>query len=349
MNLEETALTIADIWNKNPKQAFMLLGPPGCGKTYCATITVPSMVDIHPEAISMFRPSLKDPTDVGGLPMRGTVEYDDEVLDVTDHLPIKSWVRLNKAVAKHGRGLLVIDELNQSTPMMFNALNGIILDYLAGDFVLDPRVSIICTGNRQSDKAASNRMPGHTAGRLLFLDVESSLDGYIKYGEGYGYPLWLLAFLKFRPKYVNAYSPDHLQNPTERTWQMVVDSLPDTMPKHRYREAMKGLVGEAATVEAISFKDMYMDLPDPAQILADPERHPVPPSDKLSQMFAIATALSHIVSKATMDAFVRYTERLPKDFFIMAMSDAKRLHPEVCETKAYRDYLLKHGSVLIGA
>jgi hypothetical protein len=276
--------------------------------------------------------------------MRGT--YEDT--DVTAHLPIKSWVRLNAAARKYGRGLLVIDELNQSTPMMFNALNGVMLDHLAGDFVVEDCVSIVATGNRQSDKAASNRMPGHTAGRLMFLDVESSLDGFIKYGEDQGFPLWLLAFLKFRPKYVNDYKPDERSNPTERTWEMVVRSVPETMPKYRYQAAVSGLVGEAAASELMVFKTMWMDMPDPAAILADPDRFPVPDNSKLSQLYAICTALAHIVDKSTMTAFAKFIGRLPKDFGIMAMSDAKRQHPNIVETAGYRDWLLKNGSVLMG-
>lgn len=352
MNLQEITDTVVDVWNMNPKLAIMLEGPPGCGKTYVSTRTIPESIGIHPEAISMFRPSLRDPTDVGGLPMRGTVvtfnEHGEAEVAVTDHLPIKSWVRLNEMTRKHGRGLLVIDELNQSTPMMFNALNGIILDHHAGDFMLDPRISKIATGNRQKDKAASNRMPGHTSGRMMILEVESSLDGFVDYLHNNGHPLWLQAFLKFRPQYVNAYKPDERSNPTERTWELVVTSVPETMPKHRYRAAVAGLVGEAATLEVMSFKDMWYTLPDPKLVLADPDNYPVPGLDKLSQLYAIATALSHVVDKTTMGAFVRYTERMPKDFFIMAMSDAKRQHPEVTQTQAYRDWLLKHGSVLMG-
>jgi hypothetical protein len=353
MNLQEITDTVVEVWEMNPKLAVHLEGPPGCGKTYVSTITIPQRLGIHHEAICMFRPSLRDPTDVGGLPMRSTIttfneDGSENTEAVTDHLPIKAWVRLNEATRRHGRGLLVIDELNQSTPMMFNALNGIILDHHAGEFVLDPRISKIATGNRQQDKAASNRMPGHTSGRMMILEVESSLDGFIEHCHKMGWPLWLQAFLKFRPVYVNAYDPNKRSNPTERTWELLVTSVPETMPKHRYRSAAMGLVGETATGELMSFKDMWYTLPDPHKVLADPDNHPVPATKNLSQLYAIATALSHIVDRNTMAAFVKYTERMPKDFFIMAMSDAKRLHPEVTQTQAYRDWLLKHGSVLIG-
>lgn len=338
MNIQQATELTTHILNNNPKQAVMLWGAPGCGKSYAATKTIPAALGIPEPAVHMFRPSLHDPVDLTGLPL---VTEDSTRWVTPDMLHA-----INRSAEEYGSAVFAIDEINQSVPMMFNALNGFLLDRGLAEFKLHDGVRIICTGNRQSDKAASNRMPTHTANRLAHIDIHSDLDGWVTWALGAGIPIWVIAFLKFKPELLNAFDPDKRENPTERTWEMFARAAGEDLPLHMTQRLAQSFVGEGAAAEVASFRQIMDDMPNPDGVLLNPDAVEIPES--LGGKYAMAGALAQRASKGSIEAIMRYTSRMPKEFDVLCIRGAFSKEKSIASTRAFIEWSAKNAEVFLG-
>lgn len=343
MNYQTILGLTTRVLTNSPRQAVMVWGAPGCGKSHMATQGLPQSLGLAPfgqsdSPVRMFRPSNHDPVDLTGLPR------------VTEHST--SWVtpdfllELNHLAETHGRAIFVLDEINQAVPMMFNTLNGLILDRQIAEFKLDDRVHLICTGNRQTDKAASNRMPSHTANRLCHFDMESDLNGWTKWALDSNIPLWVIAFLQFKPALLNAFDPDKRENPTERSWEMFARAAGNDLPQEMTATLAKAFVGEGAATEVAIFRRDMEEMPDPNQVLLDPKGTPVPP--KLSVKYAICTALAERATRGNFDSIVTYLGRMPQEFEVLGVRAAYQRNKEVSGTRAFIEWSTRNSNVFAG-
>ena len=344
MNYQTIVATAAHILTNAPQQGIMLWGAPGCGKSHAATVGLRDalglpQVDVkHPDSgVIMFRPSNHDPVDVTGLP---TVTANGTTWSTPDFL-----LRVNAVAERHGRALFVIDELNQAVPMMFNTLNGLILDRFVGNFKLHPGVHIVATGNRQTDKAASNRMPSHTANRLFHMDMESDLNGWTEWAIDAGLPMWVVAFVRFKPGLLNDFNADRRENPTERTWEMFARAAGDDCPVGLTFTLAKGFLGEGVAAEVQAFRQIMEEMPNPDAVMLDPKGSPVP--DSLGAKYALCGALAQRVNKTNFESLAIYADRLPPEFGVLAVRDAYRLKPEVASCKAFIQWASKNSGVFV--
>lgn len=276
----------------------------------------------------MFRPSTHDPVDLSGLPAA--------VNGTTTWLTPSFLLELNALAEKHGRVIFALDEINQSVPMMFNALNGLILDRRLGDFALDDRVMIVCTGNRQTDKAASNRMPSHTANRLFHYDIESDLKGWTQWALRSALPMWIIAYLNMKPGHLNVFDPDKRENATERTWEMLARAAGTDLPSGETLELATGFVGQGIAAELAAFRAVMDEMPNPDGCLMDPRNSPLPTS--LSAKYAMAGAMAERATKGNLDNVLAYMGRLDKQFEVLSLRSAYVRDPSIAACRAWIDW-----------
>ena len=324
MNYQAIVSMSAHILNNNPHQAIMVWGPPGCGKSHAMTQALPTQLGLPTDAVMMFRPSNHDPVDVTGLPV--------VTEDRTRWSPPDFLLKANEKAEQYGRSLLVIDEINQSVPMMFNILNGLILDRHVSAFHLHPGVHIVATGNRQTDKAASNRMPAHTANRLCHFDMESDLNGFTKYWLSQDLPIWVISYINMKPNNLNAFNPDERCNPTERSWELFAKAAGDDLPLEMTATLAKSFLGEGVAAELAAFRKIESEMPNPDGCLIDPKGSALPTS--IHAKYAIAGALAQRANKGNFDAVLQYMGRIEKQFEVLCVRIAFGKKPEVLATKA---------------
>lgn len=331
MKFAAIVTTASKVLRNNPRQTMMLWGAPGNGKSSCGQ----AIADALEVPLFMFRPSNKDATDITGLP---TVHHD---ANTTSWALNQMWLDLNNAAERHGGALLLLDEINQANNMMFNAINGIILDRLVGDsFQLHPKVMVVATGNRTSDKAASNRMPSHTSNRMMHFDMESDLDGWCeaaltgKFASG-PVQVPVVAFLRFRPHFLNKFDTDARSCPTERTWEMVSASTDPAMALTEGEEfaVVSGLVGEGVAAEYCGFKRIMDNMDNPDAILLDPKGFK-PVTDPATS-YAMMGAMASRSSKDNVERVWEYINQYPKDLQVVWLKDASTQHKGIRSTKTF--------------
>jgi hypothetical protein len=254
-----------------------LWGDPGIGKS--SLIHAAAEADDVPCEIVIG--SLREPSDFAGLP----VVSDDGV-----RLEPPSWAkRLHEA----GCGYLFLDELSTAPPAVQAAMLGVALERRVGDLVLPRAVQVVAAANPPERAADGWDLSPPLANRFLHIAYTPEVDGWID-GMTAGFSLpaaghvaqpsrertaitraVVAAFIRSRPSLLDAFPTNPSASgrawPSRRTWTMTADvlALLDDHDNDAAYLAACGLVGEGAAVEYLTWR-RAADLPDPADVVADP-------------------------------------------------------------------------------
>ena len=157
----------------------------------------------------------------------------------------------------------------------------------------------------------------------------------------------MIAFIRFRPNLLNDFKPtaDLTNSPCPRTVENCAKWMNANVPKHLEYEVFAGAAGEGFASEIISFLKIYRNLPDPDLILKDPDKHNIPTDP--ATLYAICGALASRAKKKTMDAIVKYSNRLPDEFSVLLIRDCVKHDAAVADTKSFINWAAEHKEVLI--
>ena len=286
-----------------------IVGKPGGGKSSCAREIAQALADLHgipAERIVEFNPSLREPSDVLGLPQFNG--------DYTKWLPPEEFWALREGV---GPCVLIIEELSDADMSMQNPLCRVILDRCAGQLRLSSQLFIIATGNRTTDRSGANRLSTKLANRMRELEFTEDLDDWLAWAEEHGIPVELQAFIRYRPNLLSDFDPKRSKNPTPRSWESVA-RIPEAIRKDAavFMEHVAGSVGEGAAAEYVGFLRVMDRLPDVDLILKQPEEVDVPTGRDV--LWATVAKLATLVNEKTVEAIWTYTERLGDEMAVAA-------------------------------
>lgn len=318
-------------------------GAPGVGKSDAARQVAAAYADGVP--IIDFRAILRDPVDLRGLP---TI---DNKTGVARWLPPSD---LPNEARDGSQGILFMDELNAAPQSVQAACFGLVLDRKVGEYRLPDGWRIIAAGNRQSDRAAAQRMPSALANRFAHVDVEPTVQDFTAWAATSGIAPEVSAFVRFRPNLLHDMKPldgqpDLRTFPTPRAWanvSKVLDSFANAPNSATMRMTLvTGLVGEAAATEFEAFIRVYQNLPSLESILVAPKQASVP--TEVSALFALASGLARKVDKKTFSNGLTYAKRLPKEFEVMFTIDAAKRDQSITHTNDFITWATDNQSVLV--
>jgi len=305
------------------KQPIFIWGAPGVGKSS----VVKQIAEEDGLELIDLRAVLLDAVDFG-------FPY----VDTKAKKPTTYWATPSFLPTK-GKGILFIDELPQAAPMVQNSLSQLILDKKLRDYYTLPEGwQIVAAGNRDKDRAATNRMPSHMANRFVHLDFEVDHEDFIRWAIDNGVRTEIIMFLKFRPELLHNFDPTRNEKafPTPRSWEFVSKLMDANPPNEVLYDMIKGTVGEGAAAEFCGFLAIFKKLPSPDRILADPEHADVPTDS--SVLAALCSALSRKTSLNTVDRLVKYAKRIPAEFSVLMVELCRRQEPEIVSTRSYIDW-----------
>lgn len=309
----------------------MVWSQPGAGKS---SITYQVSKSLK-RPMFEFRATLLDPVDLRGLMW---IKDGKTFCAPPSFLPDK----------KVKNPIVFIDELPTAPPMVQAALYQLILDKRLGEYELPPNTMIIAAGNRESDRAAVNRMPSPLANRFVHLYLEIDYKDWIDWAIEAKLRIEVIAFVRFRPSVLNAFDPENKDKaqPTPRTMEFVSNILNgngkdlDTVTLN----IIEGTIGKGYATELWAFLEDWKLLPDPGKILANPSASAIP--SKPSVIYAVCQALAKIVTRQTADNFYKFAQLLKDDnkvdFAIAMISDATKREPLLKETKGYVNWTTKN-------
>jgi hypothetical protein len=312
----------------------VIRGAPGGGKSTLSRDIMQS-IGITPDRTVEFNASLREPSDILGIPFKAPDETHAMWLP-----PEEMW----KLRAGSGKCALILEEYSDGTMPMQNGLCRVILDRHAGQLALSKELYIIGTGNRTEDKSGANRVSTKFHNRVRVFDLDVAIDPWSSWALEAGIDVVLIQFLRFRPNLLMDFDPNRAINPTPRKWEDVA-MIPTTLRTDLYFGSVAGDVGEGAAAEYTGFRRIYEGLPNIDALLLNPAKTEVPTDPAV--LFALSGALAHKSSKDNFDRVWEFVQRMPIDFQVMTVCDVSKLKPEVRNTKAFVQFATKNSNVLI--
>lgn len=299
------------------RRPLYIWGPPGVGKS--------SIVHQAAAALGMgmidLRAVLLDPVDLRGLPYVNTVQDGVRLAGWAppDFLPLEGV----KVPGRPEKGIIFADELAQAVPLVQAGFLQGILDHAFGSVKLDRNWVWVAASNRQEDRAGAHRLISPMLNRFIHVDLELNNEDWQAWAVNAGISPEVRSYINFKPESLFDFDPTRNQRafPTPRSWEFVSQIL-DSTPLHLLHPVISGTVGDGAASEFIAFVKIYRDLPDPDEVLANPEAFKVPKD--LSVLYALCGALVDRVKAADKDKLARFmkiVEKLPYDFGMLCVKD----------------------------
>ena len=313
----------------------MIWGPPGIGKSeLIAEIgaeTNRPVIDI--------RLLLCEPTDLKGIPY-----FDPETKTMRwarpSELPAPGEASLENAI-------LFLDEINAAPQSVQAAAYQLLLNRRIGEYRLPKGVSILCAGNRDSDKGVTFRMPSPLANRLVHVEMSANFDDWQKWAINNRVHADVVGFLShhkdklfnFDPK-----SPDKAFA-TPRSWFFVSQLIDDALPESMNTALVRGTVGDGLATEFQAHRRVAAKMPKSEDVLLGREK--TLNVKDLSAMYSLTISLCYNLqewvakAKAKEDDFDMKAWHKCVDNFFQFMMDNFQTEMIVLGAKtALRDYQL---------
>jgi hypothetical protein len=314
-------------------------GAPGVGKSQ---IVAQVARELSYEFLDV-RASQLDPVDWRGIPH---VEQGQTTWAVPKFLP------------SAGRGVLFLDELTAAPQMTQAACYQLVLDRKLGEYELPDGWLVIAAGNRASERGVHFAMPRPLRNRFVHLDLDPDLPEWCEWAVKAHIRPEIIAFLRFKPDLLHQLgSLDANAWPTPRSWEMASRVLEGSLNRHKLAtsnpqlrvpdielDLLSGAVGEAAAGEFTAFLRLYRQLPSIDQIFLAPDHAPVP--SEPSAQYAIATALGRYMTDQSIGRGMRYLDRLPEEFKILAVRDAVIRDQCLTHTPEFVAFGVQHAEVI---
>ena len=309
------------------KQPTMIWGPPGAGKSK----VVAQVAKQYGGGFIDLRLPLYDAVDLRGIPVvaNGSTK----------------WVTPD-AFPRKGKGVLFLDEIPQAIPIVQAAASQLILDRRIGDYILPDEWAVVAAGNRDTDRAATNRMPSHIANRFTHLQFEVDADDWITWAFENDINPMVIAFIGFKPSLLNAFDPKQKANSTPRSWEFLSNILNSGLDDG-LQEVAAGTVGEGASVEFVGFARVFRELPDYETIVRRPQGTKIP--ENVAARYAVASMLALRTQQKDMKAVMQYVARMTKEFQILTVTEMTRRIPALAETSSYITWAAENKDLLLNA
>ena len=316
------------------KRALMVESSPGIGKTQlCGQVA--AELEIGFKAIHA---PLMQPEDYGMPVIHGAKRDQLKFVVSAEKFPLEDSDCADE-------GILLIDELSQADQAGQKILANLLQEREIHGQKLKAGWTIVCTGNKTSDRAGANRILGHLANRMTRVELEPSLDDWTQWALENEVPTELVAFIRFRPGNLTNYDAKNEINATPRAWVEGVGARLGVIPKELEFPVFSGDVGEGPATEFLAFLKIFRNLPNPDTVLMKPKTAEVP-KDAATQ-YAICGALVARMTDVNFGRGLEYVRRLPKEFSVLFIKDAIAKCPDIQSTREYITWASKEGAALL--
>jgi len=292
----------------------LITGAPGIGKTDI----VRQACAATKRRILVGHPVVSDPTDFKGLPFPSKDQESARFLPFGD---------LAELINAKEPTVYLLDDIGQAPPSVQAACMQLLLARSINGKHVSDQVCFLAATNRRTDRAGVQGILEPVKSRFAtIVTLEADLNDWCKWATAAKVPIEMIGFLRFRPNLLHDFkpTPDMTNGPCPRTWHNAAKLMKAGIMEY---EAMSGAVGEGAAAEFLGFIKIFRELPNPEKIEADPESAPVPTN--AATLYAICAALAHRANNNNIAALVRYFNRLPDEFSVMAMRDALAKTPTI--------------------
>lgn len=331
----KTLLTAA-ITSREP---ILIKGAPGIGKT---DIVEQAAADAGADVLTVYC-ACSDPTDPKGMP---ATWYDQDA--GTQKADFIAFGFLSRLISTDKPLVCFLDDVGGAPPSVQLGFMNLVHARKTGDGTpISDFVTFIAATNRREDRAGVAGMLEPFKSRFCsIVELTVDLDEWVKWGLP-RLPIELISFIRYRPNLLHDPHPstDLINSPSPRTVAKVGKLMGMGLPGNVEFEAFSGAAGEGFAAELVGFLKIFRDLPNPDQILLNPDSVPVPTDPAV--LYALTGALARKCSPNTIDRILKYTGRMPAEFQVLMMRDATALNPDICMSAAFVSWCSDNKDVLL--
>lgn len=313
------------------RRPLMFWGPMGVGKTE----GVEQSAVEHGATLVDVRLSQYESVDFRGIP---DIVDGSTVWNMPATLPFKGNPRFDE---DNGLIFLFLDEINSGHPSVLAVCYQLLNQRRVGEHQLMDNVVILAAGNRDGDRGVTNRMPAPLLDRLIQAELVADIKPWSAWAQrSRKVPPVGIAYLNFQPEQLHTFDPASSEKTfaSPRSWEYAFEFFMDTsMPEDTRIAAMAGAVGEARVIQFTAFNEMWGTLVPIADIIANPDKVPVP--TEMDRRYAMAVHVSGHMSHDNADQLQRYLGRMDPEFVVLAWTLALNRDDTLTDTNAFlRDY-----------
>ncbi len=248
----------------NQKQALLILGPVGVGKSQIP-VQVANEDGDHVVVINLVNYL---PSEVTGW----TTQVGNEMAQLKPR-----WFTELEAAASAGKNtVLIFEEFCQCDQDVQSAAAQIILDRRVAGNDLPDNCLIVANGNRKEDKANVRKMPQQVVSRFCIVEVGVEHQATLDYFQKTDVATEVVAFLNFSATSLhNVGEQDGTPFPTPRSWEAVSNIVKAKLAGHVQQPLIDGRIGRLEGTAFSGFLKMFDKLQSPAEILANPSGVPI--------------------------------------------------------------------------
>lgn len=315
-------------------EPHLVTGPPGGGKTAglvqaCGTLK---------RRVIIMHPVISEEVDYRGLP--GFVKHEKTGELRAVFLPFGALRELCETTTPT---TCIIDDVGQARLSVQAALMQLVhLREVDGTRISDSVTFALAT-NRREDRAAVQGFVSALMDRMTcVLELEFDADELARYLLTKGYPTILSAFVRFRPGSIKFDSKDDfVKNSTPRSIEGLGRLLNLGLGSI---EMVSGAVGKAFASEFLAYRKVENKLPKIAEILAKPEKAPVP--EEKDVLYALTAALAGAITSKNLTPACVYLDRLPPEFAVFVMKDVAQKLTDIVKEPAFLKWARANGKLL---
>ncbi len=349
----------------------MIWGPPGIGKS---ELIAEIGAETGRRVIDM-RLLLLEPTDIKGIPYYHPETRTMKWAQPADLPTVVTDVMMKRAVAavadakasgdelaledaeakleiltearEFGNAILFLDEINAAPPSVQAAAYQLILNRRVGEYHLPKGVSIVCAGNRESDKGVTFRMPSPLANRLFHVEMAANFEDWQKWAIGARVHPDVVGFLSHHKQKLFNFDPKAPDKAfaTPRSWVFVSELVTDDLPESMNTALVAGSVGAGLATEFSAHRKVAARMPKSEDVLMGKEK--TLNVKDLSAMYSLTISMCYTLqewvakAKAKEDGLTMDTWHESVDHFFTFMMDNFQTEMIVLGAKtALRDYAL---------
>lgn len=293
---------------------ILMYGLPGVGKS-ATTKGIAIEFGYNPDKkLSKFgfrdyRGSIKDPSDIQGtcFPVP-RIKDDPSQGGKTAWYPPEEMPGMNED--DEPEGIFFLDELLNAPPLVQNAELQLILDRQVGSYHLPDGWIMVAASNREGQGAFVHKLSSALANRFCQVDFEHNLDDWTDWAFMHAVAPEVIGFLQWKSELLHKWEPTRQEDgfPSPRSWDFTSRWIKTGLPDSELYPLIKGLVGDGAAAEFVSFKKLQNKLPNIADVLKG-KFIPFPEGSDLK--YALVTGLAmRAKSVGEMENCFQYSDRI---------------------------------------
>lgn len=353
------------------RRAVMIWGPPGIGKS---ELIEQIGAELDREVIDL-RLLLMEPTDLKGIPYydpeSNTMRWapPGELPAVTTQADVdlaearlaaceqegvfrdidiaKRKLDMLKKALRFQNAILFLDEIASAPPSVQASAYQLVLNYRVGEYRLPLGISIVCAGNRDTDRGVTYRMPSPLANRLVHIEMAVNYDDWQAWAIKTMVNADVVGFLAAHKQHLFTFDPKSNDKAfaTPRSWVALGDLITDDLPESLNTTLAAGTVGEGLAISFTQHRKISSKMPKSEDILTGGK--PVLQVKEISALYSLTISLCYTLQEWTQrvndteDPLTNEQWHYAVDCFFRYMMDNFQTELIVLGAKtALRDYQL---------